>query len=377
MSFMVFGQKASLCKKHSSDNVYEIDIYSAYKENKIYPLSTIAESIEYIPLEKTKDCIIGTDLGNIFVTSTEIFVFDFKMCYRFDRNGKFQNQIGKIGRGPEEVVRPMHMAVDSVNRWVYLLDHERLIRYDYEGKFIKAFNLGFTSMQMLSLNSHVVLLDDMNYQYAKSGKRFSAKFFSVDNGKVISNFECDKKDDIPFSISFPSMYSYRGETFIKDYWEDMIYKVQDASNLKAHAAIETGKLKHRDSDDQSPFTGKVDPKDKMVIGIDFISETDRYIFLTANKGLFVYNKKSGKTICADHLKDSDVWYNFINDVNGGPGTRSNSFPKYSIQNNLLVTYHNAYEFFDTEGNESSKIKKMKSKLSPDDNPVLAFISIKK
>ena len=79
MSFMVFGQKASLCKKHSSDNVYEIDIYSAYKEKKSYPLSTISESIEYIPLEKTKDCIIGTDIGNIFISSTDIFVFDFKM----------------------------------------------------------------------------------------------------------------------------------------------------------------------------------------------------------------------------------------------------------------------------------------------------------
>jgi len=375
MSFIVFGQKASLCKKHSSENVYEIDIYSAYKEKKTYPLSTIAESIEYIQLEKTKDCIIGNDLGNIFITSSDIFVFDFKMCYRFDRKGKFQNQIGKIGRGPEEVVRPMHIAIDSVNLWVYLLDREKLVRYNYEGKFIKAFNLGFTSMKMLPLNCHEVLLDDMYYQYAKPGKRFSVKFFSVDDGKMISNFTCDKKDDIPFSISFPSMYSYRGETFIKDYWDDMIYRVQDASNLKAYAAIDTGKLKHRDSDDQSPITGKVDPKDKMVIGIDFISETDGFIFLTANKGLFIYNKNTGKTICAEHIKEGDVWYNFTNDVSGGPGTHSNSFPRYSDQNNVLVTYHNAYEFSDTEGNESSQIKKLKSKLSPDDNPVLTLIKI--
>ncbi|RLD87927.1 MAG: hypothetical protein DRJ29_17720 [Bacteroidetes bacterium] len=371
------GQRVVVSEKHSSSQVYEIDVYAAYKNAKVYSLSTIAESIEYIPLEKTKDCIIGTDPGNIFITSTDIFVFDFKMCYRFDRNGKFQNQIGKIGRGPEEVVRPMQVAVDSINQWVYLLDYERLVRYNYEGKFIKAFNLGFYSGQMLSHNSHEVLLDDTFYQHAKPGKRFSAKFFSVDNGKVISNMACEKKDKIPFSMCNPPMYKYNGDTFIKDYWDDMIYRVQDASNLKTYAAIETGKLKHRDSDDQSPITGKVDPKNKMVIGIDFISETDRFILLTANKGLFVYNKNTGETICTEHFKEGEVWNNFTNDVTGGPGTRSNSFPRYSIQNNLLVTYHNAYEFFDTEGNESSQIKKLKSKLSPDDNPVLALIKIKK
>jgi hypothetical protein len=98
--------------------------------------------------------------------------------------------------------------------------------------------------------------------------------------------------------------------------------------------------------------------------------------LTANKGLFIYNKSTGKTICAEHIKEGELWYNFTNDVNGGPGTRSNSFPRHSIHDNILVTCHNAYEFFDTGGNESSQIKKLKSKLSPNDNPVLAVIKIK-
>jgi 6-bladed beta-propeller len=376
MSLMIFGQKASLCKKHNSGNVYEIDVYSAFKEKKTYPLSEIAESIEYIPLEKTEDCIIGPDPGNIFITSTDIFVFDFKMCYRFDRNGKFRNRIGKIGRGPEEVIRPFDITVDSINHWVYLLDNERLVRYNYEGKFIKAFKLGFTSMQMLFLNSQEVLLDDISYPYAKPGKRFSAKFFSVDKSKVISNFECDKDDKIPFSICIPSMYKFNGDSYFKDYWDDMIYHVQDASNLKAYAAIETGKLKLRDFDDKSLITGEESAKDKTVIDISFISETDKFIFITANKGLFIYNKNTGKTICAEHIKEDEVWHNFTNDITGGPGTKSNSFPKSPVQNNVFVTYHNAYEFFVVAGKESSQIKQLKLLLSPNDNPVLALVRIK-
>ena len=86
-------------KKQQPDSTFEIDVYTAFKDIKTYPLSTIAESIRYIPLERTKDCIIGTTIGNIFVSSKNIIVFDFDQCYRFDSNGKFLNRIGKIGRG--------------------------------------------------------------------------------------------------------------------------------------------------------------------------------------------------------------------------------------------------------------------------------------
>lgn len=372
------GQKASICMKHKAETVHEIDIYSAYKDKQTYPLSTISECIEYIPLEKTDKCIIE-DIYNPFVTSTDIIVFDFKMCYRFDREGRFLNQIGKVGRGPEEVVRPMGMAVDSLNRWVYLLDtgSERLVKYNYEGIYIKSYKPGFSSMNLLLHKSNIILLGDMNYQYAKPGNRYSIKFFSSETAKVISQMACEKDDDIPFSISFPSMYSYGGETYVKDFWEDIIYRVQDPNNLIAYAAIDNGKFKHRDRDDKSPITGEADPKDKMIMDISFITESDRYIFLASSKGLFCFDKTQNETFCSDAIKDDDQWYYFSNDLNGGPNTKSNSFPRHSVQNNILVTYHHAYEFFDSEGNESPQIKKLKSKISPDDNPVLALIKIKR
>jgi hypothetical protein len=232
-------------------------------------------------------------------------------------------------------------------------------------------------MNLLLLTSNIILLDDMNYQYANPGNRFSAKFFSIEKAKVISQMACDKTDDIPFSISFPSMYTYGGETYVKDFWEDIIYRVQDPNNLTAYAAIDNGKFKHRDRDDKSPITGEADPKDNMIMDISFISETDRYIFLASSKGLFCYDKLQNETFCSEAFKSDDQWYYLSNDLNGGPNTKSNSFPRHSVQNNILVTYHHAYEFFDIEGEVGMQIKDLKSKLSPDDNPVLALIKIKR
>jgi len=376
ISISIWSQHAAVMQKHQSTSIHEIDLYTAFKNIKTYPLSTVAESIKYIPLERTKDCIIGPDIGNIFVSSKDIIVFDFEQCYRFGKNGKFLNRIGKPGRGPEELIRPMDVEVDSINQWVYILDHDRLVKYDFNGKHIKTIPLGFDSMNMLLLESQKIVLDDMFYQYAKPKKRFSVKIYSEKDERVISMMACEKKDDIPFSICHPSMYQYNNQTYVKGFWDDMIYQVQNPNNLQAYASIEKGKFKHRDRDDKSPITGKVDPKDKMIIDVSFMAESDRFIFLTTSKGLFFYDKIERESFCSTFIKSPDHWYSFINDLNGGPHTKSNSFPKHAVKNNVMVTYHNAYEFFDTEGSEGPEIKKLKSNLSPDDNPVLALITIK-
>ena len=207
------GQKAQLSRKHRSDTIYGIDVYPAFREKKVMPLSSIAERIDYIPLEKTKDCIIESDIKDVCISSTNIFVFDFHLCYRFDRKGNFLNTVGRIGRGPEELVRPVDMAVDTVHKWVYISDIDRIVQYDYEGKHIHTFDLKFSSMEMLLYNPETLLLDDMLYSYANPGKRYSLKFFSMQTEKVIAQMACEKKDKIPFSIDIPSTYEYGGHTF--------------------------------------------------------------------------------------------------------------------------------------------------------------------
>lgn len=123
------GQKVVISEKHSSNSVYEINVFQAFKYKQVYPLSTVTERIEYIPLEKTDKCILENSMHNFIITSKDIFVFDYKLCYRFDRQGRFLNRIGKIGRGPEELVRPVDIAVDTILRWVYILDGEKLVKY--------------------------------------------------------------------------------------------------------------------------------------------------------------------------------------------------------------------------------------------------------
>ncbi len=376
LPFITSAQKVPVSKKLKSETKYTINLYEAYKETKSYPLSMIAESVEYISLETTSECLLGEYLNNIFMDKNEIIVFDFEYAYRFSREGKFLNKIGKKGRGPGEYNRPMGIAIEPSTECIYFLDSNRLLQYTYSGEFIKEFDLDIKAMKILKYQKGIFLVDDMFYQYAKPEKRFSIRFFSEEDGKQIAKVECPKKDKIPFSIDMPVMYNFNGNTFVKDYWDNTVFEVSDPLHLTEYAFINTGKLKAREKDDKSVFTGKENQGEELVIAINNMAESERYIFMTSNKGLFFYDKSLSETYCCQYSQTGEKWSNFKDDIASGPDLIS-SFPKNNIKKNTYATFNNAYEFFE-DGVDSSNpaIKKLKQNLQPDDNPVLVLVKLK-
>jgi hypothetical protein len=373
-----FGQNIPECQKHDNINVIYIDLYGAYQKRDNYPLSRIATSLEYIPLETNEKDILGGSLNKIFVTSQEIFVFDFGHgAYRFTPDGKFINKIGQVGRGPNECIKPVNMVLDSINKYIILLDHKKLVKYNYIGNFINKYPTDFTSDNIMLIKDDVILLKDMFYQFQKPNERFSFYFFSEEKQKMISKIACEKKDKIPFSICDPIMYNYNNQTYIKDYWSDTIYQVTDPYNLKAYAVIKTGKFDYRVKDDNSVFTGVANPEDTWIIDINYISETDRFIFLLSNKGLFVYDKAQKETICCNMIEENNTPSHFKNDLAPGPNPKVFIYNN-TIDNNTQISYNFASEFFDKNSNKIMQgLDKSLKNLKPEDNQVLLKIRFKK
>ncbi len=373
ISIIGFGQKVPVSKKHEADNIHQIDLYKAYQKRDDFPLSMITESLEYIHLETNEKCLLGGYLKRIFITSNDIFLFDFGVAaYRFTKSGKFINKIGRFGRGPEECQKPIDMVLDTTNQQVILLDYDKLVTYNYNGEFINRNSLNIKSNGIHRTSTGYCILSSSHYMYAKPGERFSMFFITTDQEKLISKIACEKKDKIPFCICNPIMYRYNQNTFVKDYWGDTIYRVIDPLNLKAYAAINTGKLKHRDNDDHSLVTGEKSLGDKWVVGITYISETGRFIFLTSNKGLFIHDKISKETHCCSFRQNKDQWYLFNNDLTSGPDLMSFIYV-HPINNNCFVTYNYAHDFFTEEGKLKPGLDKSLKKLKPDDNPVLILV----
>ena len=367
-----FGQKVPICQKQRTGDVINIDLYQAYLNYDNFPLSTVVESLEYIPIETNGKCLLGESMKRVFITTNEIFIFDYNAVFRFSRSGKFINKIGRIGKGPGECLKPIDMVLDTLNQNVILLDHDKLVKYDYKGNFINSHTLKNRSNSMLQINDEDLLVNNMFYLYAKPGERFSMFFFSQEQKKEISKIACEKKDKIPFCICDPVMYTHNHQAFVKDYWGDTIYKVIDPFTLKAYVAINTGKLKHRDNDDKSIVTGEKNPGDTWVVDITYISETSRYIFLTSNKGLFIYDKKNKETRCCNFRKENEQWVIFNNDLTAGPDLMP-FIHVHPVGIASFVTYNYAHNFFNENGTIKSGLPPSLKKLNPNDNPVLVLI----
>ena len=100
-------------------------------------LSDAVDHVDIVRLETTDQSLIGR-LGDIKVTSEDIWVHHFsdERIYRFSRDGKFRNTVGKIGQGPEEYISTENFYVDDENKELYIMTPSSGIRvYDYEGNY--------------------------------------------------------------------------------------------------------------------------------------------------------------------------------------------------------------------------------------------------
>ena len=124
---------------------------------------------------------------------------------------------------------------------------------------------------------------------------------------------------------------------MKDFWCDTIYRMTDAFHLQTYAYIDKGKFKHRTEDDKTLTGGKPTARDFLVLSVDNMAESDRYIYIATNKGRVFYDKKEKKTFAGGTLKKPFV--SAKDDLYGGPGLQD-----FHINDNTLYTFRYPHEF---------------------------------
>lgn len=96
--------------------------------------------LHYIPLETTKDCLIGST-GKVVIKNDKIYFADFRKTmslFVFDMNGKFLFKIDKRGQGPGEYLSFRDFDIQN-NGDIYIFDHykQKFLVYSPEGKYIR------------------------------------------------------------------------------------------------------------------------------------------------------------------------------------------------------------------------------------------------
>lgn len=120
-----------------SNGVPIINLSDNVQEVKSLPLSDVAAKVEIVPLEVTDESLLA-NVTDFYVSEYNIWIHHSKdpKIYRFTREGKFLNTIGKRGQGPGEYTYFMNFMIDEKRQEVYVVTTNRVVYvYDFNGAF--------------------------------------------------------------------------------------------------------------------------------------------------------------------------------------------------------------------------------------------------
>ena len=172
--------KESVASFHYNDELIGIGLADNYQMSKLSKIdlsnlqvgsiaaySDFFSDVKYIPLELTEMSMLG-EIRNLQITNNgDFIVFDDsrKSILHFDKDGKFMNPVGNIGRAKGEYISPTCMAYDEYRNQVMVYDSGKckLLCYSIDGKFMTEIETPPSSYEFEILDSNNLILY-MNHQ---------------------------------------------------------------------------------------------------------------------------------------------------------------------------------------------------------------------
>ena len=371
----------------TGQNIQRINIGQNTNTTQTLQLSSIAESIKYIPLETTDECLLHSDILQIELDGEMIYLCDGYFIFKFNLEGKFLKKIGNKGQGPGEYGSLIvDFLLDTQEKTVTVFDRARrkFIVYDTEGRFIREYNSDFEGVgPMAFLNKDNYIAYISTFIYERSNNWYDLALMDK-KGKVVSKYAFSNENNRRYGLSiYPGvMYFYQGKLMFRNPYEEIIYQLDEKKKNPVYV-FDLGRYK--DAKDESDFqvrigkNGKAEsitsnPLSKEKLSIYRLCETSEFLFIT-----YV---KDDKTLMGVFDKQKKQFYNLgvknefgiIEDFEKG----LLFWPRLGIKGNMMIGYRQAYEMKSLDSKVvASGLRAILNKMDEEDNQVLIFVTLKK
>ena len=361
--------------------------------NGTMKMSDLIESIEYIPLETNKNCLIGDIKRNNFLKLSENYILVdctvSQSFYLFNRSGKFIAKIGGLGGGPGEYTRysASIFSIDEKNKQIILaksIGRENLCQlmyYDLNGKYIRSLSVdkslsGIFHTQFY--NKYVVM--HINNPFKEGDPPFSYSFFSDDYTVIKQEIKnIDYTTTRPGEVStlgYFYHYLYGGNLHVKSaFLNDTVYSIGKDLSFFPKYIIQSGKYSLTTQILSDPDLYNSLYKNRTFFWSVF--ETNNYLlisYLYKEKYFFqYYDKQKNISLLFDSASG------IPNDYDGG----FDFWPKQQNENEY-ITWYNAYLFEENTNklnpkgpqNAIENFKKITRDIDLDENPVIVIVKFK-
>lgn len=375
-----------------TDTLVKIDLEGSIKNFRKITLSDIADTVEYIQLETSKQSLIGKIL-DYKVYSDIVLVNCVNSVYVFDRSGKFQTTIGAQGKGPEEFIYADW--VDYYNDTISIMSKSKILFYTKTGKYLSEISWLQSGHFSLLPNRKLAI----NVENIYGNLPYCLTLITSDSDSLTSFPSSGTFKTHGFAMGQMSsfeqhFYRYKSNVFYRESYNDTIYRITEDRQVKPSYFIQLGKykipLEHR-----LEYLGDLDKFLKVANNyLTYrVEESNRYLFLNYHtlsegygnyqSGFSIYDKVTNEIFQVGHNQFNRMKLGLYNDIDGGitfipDATTQDGKYAYKILYPIDMKNYIESKFF-TESKESeskSNFKHFIQQLKEDANPVIMIIRLK-
>lgn len=278
-----------------------LNLASALERSEDIKLSDFVESITYIPLATTYNCLVDKN-PKVYVSKEYIITLTIYRCLVFSRNnGEFIREIGRYGRGPGEFpfAAVMGFINDQSPACYFIGLNGNLVKYTIDGVFRGNINMpGYNSsfdkpsvpMNFSFINDSIIVCD---FLIARGIEPYLLMIFN-ENGKVIKTIPnrniLGSKQVYVTRPGETSFYRFNNNLFFQNMYNDTVFRIT-VDKITPYFILNRGKH-------SPPYESKWWPLEKRLKG-SFIfqpqySESKRFIsfnfYLDKIKYFALYDK---------------------------------------------------------------------------------------
>lgn len=195
--------------------------------SEILDLSSIADNIEFIPLE-TNDSTILDNITRIINESGYLYVSDKHSLYKFNKEGKLCGKINKEGVGPKEYIQisDFQVAKDKTI-WILSRSNKCVYNYGWDGELKCKIELNFWASKICMIDDTTMLMYIGNEK--DNDNSHQLKLFNLEDKSVIANYLPidDKKSKYMHIKSNNCFYRDNDSVYFFKVFCDTVYSISE------------------------------------------------------------------------------------------------------------------------------------------------------
>jgi len=368
--FICFACRNKKVYIEENKDITYIYIDSLSNENII---SKNKEKHRFIKLETTANCLV-TKIERMDFDDNKIFIKDSnEKIFVFDNQGKFLNNIGQIGQGPNEHYSIFDFYLDKSKKRICVVDilKSAIFSYSYTGDLLEK---KWVNRNIFRNFSHIYLagnntLLSINYNSLESKYNFS--LVSGNNYDNVNNFVpyLFIGEKYPQSTGRLPVTESRNKIFLSALISDTIYRYDPDTKKIIPDIVFKGKYrpmtkkdvegKHLEIAMDALLTAK---EEKLSYGITDLAMTQKYLnfivqdYNSVNRVIWNMDTKKG---CIFKTYDNSMLNNFFTYL-------------IAATDDAFVCAIPADVFTSVNWIENESAKEVAAKTLEDDNPIIAF-----